>query len=967
MKKIYTFFIVLILTGSVFAQSPGKISYQAVIRDASNQLVINNPVGMQISILQGSANGNSVYEETHRPTTNANGLVTFEIGAGITMDNFSAIDWSNGIYFIKTEADPLGGSNYSITGTSQLMSVPYALYALSSGSSLPGPQGFKGDMGDQGLQGEAGQMGPKGEQGIQGDVGQIGPKGDIGETGLKGDIGETGAKGDQGIAGDDGALNAWGLEGSAGTVGGTNFIGTTDNQYLSLRTNNMEKLRITTKGQLETVNTGHSVFMGESAGANDDLNDHFNVFIGYQTGYSNISGDKNTAVGPFALNNNTIGSENAAFGTHALLSNTEGNYNTAIGSYTLYANLTGTNNTAIGYSAMYGNTTGTDNTATGFNALATNTTGSYNTAFGNSTLIANTTGNYNTASGYYALGANTEGHSNTAAGFTALSSNTTGNTNTATGFGALQYNTEGSENSAYGSYALRYNSTGTQNTASGYYALFHTTVGRSNSSFGYGSMVENTEGKENTAMGFSALMNNNTGENNTALGVQTLFSTTTGSNNTAVGKNALYTNIDGSNNVAIGFKADVSSASLTNATAIGYNAKVASSNSLVLGATGADAVMVGIGTASPTANLEVRGTVKITDGTEADGKVLTSDADGNASWKTMDAVTQAYIDLLEARIAALEASRSIVSLTAEATDITATTATSGGNITQDGGASITERGVCWSTSVNPTIADSKTRDGSGKGSFTSLITGLSPETTYYLRSYATKMEGTTYGDEKSFTTPALTVPVVETLTTISHISASTAVGGGEVISDGFADITARGLCWSISSMPTILDNLTTDGIGVGSFSSSMSGLTAETSYFVRAYATNSIGTSYGEETTFTTTTMTLPVLTTSASVAGNLPETTILSGGDITNNGGGAITARGVCWSTSVSPTLANDNTLDGAGSGAFTSSITGLTAGTTYYLRAYATNNAGTSYGNEIRITTQDGTAPAPASIPKQ
>jgi len=135
MKRIYTIIMVLLVTASTFAQSPEKMSYQAVVRDATNTLVTNQSVGMQISILQPTITGTSVYTETHSVTTNINGLVSLEIGAGSTSDDFSAIDWSAGPYFIKTETDPTGGSSYTITGTSQLMSVPFALYAKTSGSS----------------------------------------------------------------------------------------------------------------------------------------------------------------------------------------------------------------------------------------------------------------------------------------------------------------------------------------------------------------------------------------------------------------------------------------------------------------------------------------------------------------------------------------------------------------------------------------------------------------------------------------------------------------------------------------------------------------------------------------------------------------------------------------------------------------------------------------------------------------
>jgi hypothetical protein len=129
MRKIVAILAAIALTANLFAQSPQKMSYQAVIRNSSNTLVTSTPVGMRIRILQGSVTGTMVYSETQTPVTNANGLVTIEIGGGI---DFSAIDWANVPYFIQTETDPTGGTNYTITGTSQLLSVPYALHANSA-------------------------------------------------------------------------------------------------------------------------------------------------------------------------------------------------------------------------------------------------------------------------------------------------------------------------------------------------------------------------------------------------------------------------------------------------------------------------------------------------------------------------------------------------------------------------------------------------------------------------------------------------------------------------------------------------------------------------------------------------------------------------------------------------------------------------------------------------------------------
>lgn len=254
MKKTNTLIVAILFTITAWAQAPQKMSYQAVIRNSSNALVTSSPIGMQISILQGSATGTAVYIETHTITTNANGLASLEIGMGtIISGTFSAINWANGPYFVKTETDPSGGTAYTIVGTSELMSVPYALF---SANGTPGPQGLQGATGPAGPTGLTGPAGPTGSAGATGAAGTNGltilngttnPTGGVGVNGdfyinttsntifgpkaagawpagtsLVGPTGATGATGPTGLTGATGPTGATGATGllTSGTAAG---------------------------------------------------------------------------------------------------------------------------------------------------------------------------------------------------------------------------------------------------------------------------------------------------------------------------------------------------------------------------------------------------------------------------------------------------------------------------------------------------------------------------------------------------------------------------------------------------------------------------------------------------------------------------------------------------------------------------------------------------------------------------
>jgi uncharacterized protein (TIGR02145 family) len=287
--------------------------------------------------------------------------------------------------------------------------------------------------------------------------------------------------------------------------------------------------------------------------------------------------------------------------------------------------------------------------------------------------------------------------------------------------------------------------------------------------------------------------------------------------------------------------------------------------------------------------------------------------------------------------------------------ITKTGAVSGGNITSQGGTPVTTRGVCWSTATITALTINKTTNGSGTGSFSSEISGLSAGTTYYVRAYATNSGGTKLGNEVSFsTTPDTPVPPTVTTASVTGITSNSAVCGGEVTNEGSASVTLKGVSYNTSANPTILNSTTNNGAGPGSFVSSITGLDPGTKYYVRAYATSSAGTTYGTENNFTTSAV-VPTLTTVPIT--NITSTTASSGGAITNSGGAPVIGKGVCWKTSSGPTITDPKTDDGIGTVSYVSSLTSLSQGTKYYVKAYATNSAGTGYGDEYVFTT--ATAP--------
>ena len=581
----------LLINSSIFAQAPQKMSYQAVLRNSNDSLLVSTPVGMRISLVQGSPTGTVVYSETQTATTNANGLVSLQIGIGTAVSGtFAGIDWAAGPYYVKTETDITGGTNYTITSSNELLSVPYALF---SANGTPGPQGPAGTF----------------------------PPGTVA-----------------------GEMNYW---------NGTAWV--TVAPGLSLPGD--QALTLSLCNGVPTWGPCPAVFPTVTTTAVLDI-----------TNFSASSGGAVTSNGGAAL-------------------------------------------------SAWGVCWSTSANPTLANSFLQNTVSS---------------GSFSSA-------------------LSGLTQNTT------------------------------------------YYVRAYAT---------------NSAG--------------------TAYGDEQSFTTTN---------------------------------------------------------TTTDVVLPTI---------------------------------------TTFAVSS----------------------------ITTTSASSGGAVTSDGGAALSAWGVCWSTSANPILANSFLQNNGSAGFFSSALSGLTPNTTYYLRAYATNSAGTAYGNEQSFTTTDTNV-FLPTITTraVSAITTNSANSGATITSDGGATLSAWGVCWSTSANPTLSNSFLQNNVSTTIFGSALSGLTLNTTYYVRAYATNSAGTAYGNEQSFTTLAIVIPIVTTTAISA--VTSTSANSGGSLTYDGGGTVSAWGVCWSTSANPTLANSFLQNTVSSGSFSSALSGLTLNTTYYVRAFATNSAGTAYGNEQIFTT--------------
>ena len=445
MKKIFTLLIGIIFSIVIVkAQDPPplKFSYKATITKSNGAIVANKTIGLKIDI-------DGTFTEEFTPTTNEYGQIDIVIGE---QQNLLVIDWTKGEHVLVVWLDVKGGTNYEKMSEAQLLSVPYALYAGTSGSALDAVT-ISGDQTIYGIKSFTKDI----------EVNAI-----------------TVGRGKSGVE----TNSAFGYQALySNTTGSKNTA------------NGSRALYSNTTGNLNTAD-GFQALYSNTTGNDNTAN-------GIQALFSNTTANHNTANGFQALFSNTTGYSNTANGSSALIHNTTGYANAATGFGALYANTTGYENSAHGSEALYWNTTGYNNTATGFKALFSNTKGCNNSAVGHGALYHNLEGTNNTGIGEAALGYNESGSGNTAAGVLALLSNQTGYENSAFGYNTMRLNNTGYLNTAMGTSALENSEGAALNTAIGSLALWRNKNGFGNTALG-SSAGHNAVGNQSVFIGYSA-------------------------------------------------------------------------------------------------------------------------------------------------------------------------------------------------------------------------------------------------------------------------------------------------------------------------------------------------------------------------------------------------------------------------------------------------------------------------------
>jgi hypothetical protein len=577
MKRIVLTQVLFLLIIAVFAQSPDFFNYQVVVRNSSGELIQNQDIGFQFTIIEGSALGVPVYTETHLKQSNSYGLCNLKIGDGTSgPENFSDISWGENSYFLKVEIDTAGGSSYEDMGTFELLSVPYALHA-NTASNLGNeniyvpqpdtlfvvkdqsgnvvfavfPDGVKVIV-EESSKGTVGGFAVSGRSPTKAgetDIFRVTPdstriyindtiqsKGTVGGFAVSGRSPTKGFKNEYFVTTPDSTriyVNDSSL--SKGTVGGFAVSGRSPTKSGSIKFMDMTKENyfVGHESGKNNVDGRYNSFMGYQSGqANSSGN--LNAFYGYQAGFSNISGSNNTFLGDSAGYLNTNGDYNTFIGFAAGSKNTSGTNNTFVGSYSGYNNADGDYNTFGGYHAGYANITGNENSFYGDRAGVNNIDGS------NNVFIGNLTGFSNSGDSCVFIG-NRSGYINE------------GIINIFIGNRAGYSNTTGEHNIFQGQMAGYKNETGNQNIFFGYKAGYKNISGWSNVFMGLNAGYSNETAAYGIFIGQNTGFNNN-GHNNIFIGYSAGIANTSGSGNTFIGKHAGQRNQNGGNNIFIGLE-----------------------------------------------------------------------------------------------------------------------------------------------------------------------------------------------------------------------------------------------------------------------------------------------------------------------------------------------------------------------------------------------------------------------------
>ena len=888
--------LLLLCVASVFAQAPEKFTYQAVVRNASNALVANAQVGVRVNILQGSTTGNAVYSESHVVTTNANGLVTVNIGGGSVLHgSFVGINWADGPYFLKTDIDPNGGNDYSITSTQQLLSVPYALYATEAAN------GFSGDYNDLVNTPQIPQI-PADISAFNNDAGYITmdsvPAIPTNVSAFTNDAGYLTS-----FSETDPQFNAW------------------DKDYNDL----------TNKPNIPTVPTDVSAF-------NNDA--------GYIT-----SADIPTV--PTIPTNVSAFTNDAGYVTAADVQQAAG----------IPTNVSEFTNDA-GYLTSY---TETDPLFTAWNkdyydlintpaipTVPTNVSAFTNDAgyITADNVPAQVNADWNATSGVAKIlnkptiptvpsnvsAFTNDSHYITEAQLNALLA-ALNNT-----IDSLRDRVEELENNP--SQPIPAQTLGSVTTTEITYVGTNNAVGGGNvTSDGNCSIL--ARGICWSTSNPPYVTDNHTNEGST---VGAFSSTASGLNpSTTYYVRAYVTNSVGTAyGSVVSFTTDISGTPVLPTVTTGNVTNIAPYTASFHGN------VVDNGGIS----LQARGFVYGLTHNPTLENDYTVDGISEGTFSTtitgLSAVTTYYVRAYATNVIGTVYGEEVsfvssptppVVTTDEISSISYTSATCGGNVTFSGGAAVTAKGLCYGLTEHPTINDNVIDFGTGVGDFTGDVADLTANTVYYLRAFATNSIGTSYGEERIFSTLSYHIPTVEGLTP-TDITYTSFSCGGNVTDPGSYPVTARGVCYATHSLPTMADIFISLGSDTGFFSTTISGLTPNTTYYVRAYAINQLGMAYSEEIMVSTLPNTTPSVTTvSVSRFGDCV-------GDITSTGGLEITDKGFCYSTYPNPTILENSVSTGAGDGQFSAIIHNMVDSATYFVRAYATNNLGTAYGEQISFT---------------